>query len=164
MEDEEREERLRFACPPARGAHDGIELELLDAADRDQRSVLIRAEHPAMARAIERGRDEILVAGEPVNPRLHLIMHEVVAEQLIAGDPPEAWQTARRLTGLGYGRHEVLHMLAFAMSGQIWAALHEGTPYDPEAHRRALASLPEAWEEQRPPSRRERRDARRRRG
>jgi hypothetical protein len=33
----------------------------------------------------------VIVGGETVNPRLHVAMHRVVANQLLADDPPEAW-------------------------------------------------------------------------
>ncbi len=76
-----------------------------------------------------------------------------MAEQL--GDDerltqPEVWATAQRLRRLGYGRHEILHMLGAAMSTQIWEALHNHREYDAEDHRAALAALPESWERQRP--------------
>jgi hypothetical protein len=31
-----------------------------------------------------------------------MAMHQVVANQLLADDPPETWQTVQRLAGLGY--------------------------------------------------------------
>ena len=65
-----------------------------------------------------------MIGGREINPRLHLTLHEIVATQLAEDDPPEVWATAQRLRRLGYGRHEILHMLGAAMSTQIWAALH----------------------------------------
>ena len=65
-------------------------------------------------------------------------------------DPPEAWATAQRLRRLGYRRHEILHMLGAAMTGEIWHALHDQREYDRDAHLAALAALPESWERQRP--------------
>jgi len=35
--------------------------------------------------------EEMVVNGEPFSPRLHITMHQVVANQLIADDPPETW-------------------------------------------------------------------------
>src|SRR6266540_4041969 len=54
--------RRRFACPPRRGTFDEIDLSLLDPADPDDRRMLILAEHPEHAEAIERGEDEVLAA------------------------------------------------------------------------------------------------------
>ena len=47
-------------------------------------------------------------------------MHEIVANQLWADDPPEVWQTATRLLAAGYERHEVLHMLASVVSDDVY--------------------------------------------
>jgi hypothetical protein len=58
-----------------------------------------------------------------VNPVLHIAMHEIVANQLWANDPPEMWETAARLLAAGYERHEVLHMLASVVSDELFEAL-----------------------------------------
>ena len=132
--DSDRARRLAFAIPPP------IEPppERLDPADEDDRSLLLAAAHPE------------LDSGEEMNPRLHLVMHEIVAKQLVDLDPPEVWETAQRLRRLGYRRHEILHMLGAAMSGEIWHALHDQREYDREAHLAALAALPDSWERRRP--------------
>ena len=88
------EERRRFVCPPARGRYEGIELECLDPADPDAHRILLEAEHP-LHRALWRGDDEVVVGGRPINPRLHIAMHEIVANQnlersgVLAGLVPE---------------------------------------------------------------------------
>jgi hypothetical protein len=64
-----------------------------------------------------------------MNIRLHLAMHDVVAKQLADDDPPEVYQTARRLLDAGYDRHEVLHILARPMASQIHATLTDRQPY-----------------------------------
>ena len=104
------------------------------------------AEHPELAEAIERGDEETVVGGEPVNPRLQLALHEIVASQLWDGDPPEAWQTAQRLLAVGYERHEILHMLASVVTREVFDVLAEGRAVDPAGYVRALAGLPESWE------------------
>jgi hypothetical protein len=139
--DEDRARRLAFAIPPIDHppAH-------LDPADEDDRSVLLAAAHPEL----DMDAETVIVGGQEMNPRLHLIMHGIVANQLVNLDPPEVWDTARRLRRLGYPQHEILHMLGAAMSDQIWLALHERREYDHDAHVAALAALPESWERQRP--------------
>jgi hypothetical protein len=141
------EARRRFAAPPAHGVFDDVDLALLDPADPDERSFLIRAEHPELAGALEREDDEVDV--DEVNPRLHLTIHEVIATQLWENDPPEAWQTAKRLIAAGYERHEILHMLGSALSAGIWNVLSERRPAG-RVYLRALAALPASWEAQRP--------------
>jgi len=142
--DEER--RRRFACPSQRGTFDDIDLSFLDPADPDDRHMLILAEHPEFAEAIERDNDEVLVGDEAVNPRLHITMHEIVATQLWENDPPEVWATAKRLLAAGYERHDVLHMLGSALMGEIWTVLKDPeSPHDRTRYTRRLEELPESW-------------------
>ena len=56
---------------------------------------------------------------------------------------------ARRLLDAGYDRHEVLHMLACPMAGQIHATLTGKQPYDHARHVAALHALPASWEPER---------------
>jgi hypothetical protein len=77
---------------------------------------VIRHEHPEFVDALEDDLDEIDLGYGPLNPRLHLAMHEIVATQLWDGDPPEVWETAVRLRDAEYERHEVLHMLGRPVS------------------------------------------------
>jgi hypothetical protein len=141
----DRDRRLAFAIPPITEPGE-FDPELLDAADADDRALLIRAAHPELDTEAE----TVVVDGREMNPRLHLTIHEIVAAQLADHDPPEVWETAQRLRRLGYGRHEILHMLGGAMTPQLRSALHDQREYDPEEHRAALAALPESWERERP--------------
>lgn len=136
----DRDRRLAFAIPLL--AEPDEETQGLDPNDADDRALLIAAAHPELETA--------LVDGQEINPRLHLTIHEIVATQIVDDDPPEVWATAQRLRKLGYGRHEVLHMLGAAMTPQLWDALHNQREYDLQAHRAALAALPESWERGRP--------------
>ncbi len=161
-------ERRDFAVPPATGAYDDIDLGLLDRDNEDDRRILIEAEHPELHHALRSDADEVHIAGNAVNPRLHVAMHEIVANQLWADDPPEVWATAQRLTDNGYDRHEVLHMLASVSSDALYNALKDRKPADIDRMRVALADLPGSWERDRAelshenrPNRAERRAARR---
>jgi hypothetical protein len=138
------EERRAFAVPPATGEVDGIDLALLDPSDPDERRLLIEAEHPELRDALERD-EEILVGGEPMNPRLHIAMHEIVANQLWDDDPPATWQTAQRLLADGYERHEVLHMLASVVSTEVWGTLARGIEPDRNRYVAALDKLPASY-------------------
>jgi Domain of unknown function (DUF1841) len=138
--------RRLVADPDALAA---LDLRIEDLSDPDVRSVVIRHEHPEFEEALKEGRREIEGSDGPMNPRLHLTMHEVVATQLWDDSPPEVWDTAVRLRDAGYDRHEILHMLARPVSEQIWGALHEQRPYDHDRHLAALQALPGAWERER---------------
>jgi hypothetical protein len=84
-----------------------------------------------------------------MSPRLHLSMHEIVAKQLWADDPPETWPTAQRLMTLGYRRHEILHMLGSVVSGEAWRTMQYKQPFDADRFRAGLDALPESWEAER---------------
>jgi hypothetical protein len=139
------ERRRAFGIPPVEQELDDIDTSLLDPADPDERALLIRAAHPEL----DTDQETMVIGGSEINPRLHLTLHEIIATQLADDDPPEVWAAAERLRGLGYGHHEILHMLGAAMAGQIWEELHNRREYDADEHRAALAALPESWERQR---------------
>lgn len=158
-------DRRSWLFPPLSGAMHGIDLSLLDPDDEDERGLLIEGEHPELWDALARHADEVVLHGQPMNPRLHISMHEVVANQILDDDPPETWQTAQRLLDAGYERHEVLHMLGSAVSAELWQVTHEHEPFDRERYLAALRDLPDSWEAIRPaapPNRAERRQRHRR--
>ena len=132
--------RHAWAMPPARGTLNGIDLSRLDPGDPDERSTLIEAEHPQFARALRRNT-KVEVNGETVNPRLHLALHEIVANQLWDGQPPETWAAAQRLIGLGFERHDVLHMLMRAVSDIVYAGLDDPLTDRSEGLQAALDAL-----------------------
>ena len=97
--------RKRFVADP--DALAALDLKLEQLSDPDVRSVVIRHEHPEFEQALKAGRREIEGGDGPMNPRLHLTMHEIVATQLWDDSPPEVWDTAVRLLDVGYERHEM---------------------------------------------------------
>ena len=136
-------ERLSLIAGEKALAIIGARLE--DLVDPDVRAAVIRADHPELDRALHDGKDELIVDDEPMSIRLHLTMHQVLANQLADNDPPEVYLTAQRLLASGYERHEVLHMLAAPIAEQIHATLHDGQEYDVGRHLAALAALPGSW-------------------
>ncbi|HZC69263.1 MAG TPA: hypothetical protein VE442_01085 [Jatrophihabitans sp.] len=78
--------------PSGHGSYRCLELELLDPADEVELMLLLEARHAESAGALDPAQ-EMTVDGEPFNPRLHLAMHQIVANQLLADDPPVIWQT-----------------------------------------------------------------------
>lgn len=144
---EEQRARQQFVADPVVLAE--LDLRVEDLADEDLRGVVIRAEHPEFEQALEAGVREFDGPNGPVNPRLHLIMHGIVATQLWDNSPPEVWETATRLLHAGYERHEVLHMLGRPVAAQVWEAWHDERAYDRDAHVAALNALPDSWERER---------------
>jgi hypothetical protein len=135
-------DRLSFACPRRQDRFQGLDLSSLDPSDPDDRRFLILAEHPELARAIDRNEDEVVVGGEPMDPRLHITIHELVVNQLWDDDPPEVWQTARRLLAAGYERHDVLHMLGGAAAREVWHVMHDQAPFERGRYVSSLEALP----------------------
>lgn len=88
-------ERRRFVADPDTLGAVGVTLEQL--SDPDVRSVVIGHDHPEFERALKEGRREVEGNDGPLNPRLHLAMHQIVATQLWDDSPPEVWDTAVRL-------------------------------------------------------------------
>ena len=80
-----------------------------------------------------------------MNPTLHVALHGVVANQVLGDDPPETWQTVRRLAGLGYDWHNVMHMIMELVSEDISRAMTEKRPFDREDYARRLHALPGDW-------------------
>lgn len=138
----------RLSLIASKEALESVGARVEDLADPDVRAVVIRADHPELDRALREGKGELIVDGEPISIRLHLTMHQVLANQLADNDPPEVFLTAQRLLAC-YERHELLHMLAAPIIEQIHATLHDGEEYDRERHLAALAALPGSWKRRR---------------
>jgi hypothetical protein len=115
-----------------------LDLELLSPDDEDERGFLIEAQHPELEDAL-RSDEELIVDGEPFSPRLHVTLHQVVASQLLAGDPLETRQAVQRLADLGYDWHNVMHMIAAAASDDLRCMMSERQPFDPGGYASRLS-------------------------
>ena len=144
FDDPEPGDRRSWAIPRAHGIYQGLDLELLDPGDEDDRALLIEALHLEFAGALH-GEEDVIVGGQTVNPRVHVAMHQVVANQLLADDPPETWQTVQRLAGLGYDWHNIMHMIASLVTEDVYGALTEHRQPDPAAYAQRLSELPGDW-------------------
>ena len=145
-----RVERAGAVLPPVPGGAPPH----LDPADEDERAELIRLAHPEFASAIAAGQDVVIVDDEAVDPRLHLIMHEVVAARLLHEDSPEDWIAFDALLAQGIDPHEAQHAVGRRLVEEIFAEL--GPP-------RAPAPPPRGRGDRRARDRRKaQRDARRR--
>ncbi len=137
-------DRLKLIVGPA--ALERIGARVKDLENLEMRTAAVRADHPELEQALREGRDEVEADGLPVNVRLHLSVHEVLASQLADDDPVEVFQTAGRLLAAGYERHEVLHMLASPLAGEILTALRRRGGLYRQRHLAALQALPGSWE------------------
>ncbi len=139
-------ERRMFAMPTFGTRIGDEDFPDLDPGDPDERRLLIEGEHPEYHAALDDPAFEGEIDG--VNPRLHLAIHEAVANQLWDDDPPQAWQAARRLRDAGVDRHEILHRLGAVVTTHLHGALTGARRADVAAYQRALNDLGQ------PPSRR----------
>jgi hypothetical protein len=77
-------------------------------------------------------------------------MHQIVANQLLADDPPVTWQTVQRLARVGYDWHDIMHMIARVISDDLYQALNESRRIDTADYARRLEQLPGDWPPPRP--------------
>jgi hypothetical protein len=115
------------------------DFDRLNPADPDERGLLIQGEHPEFHAYVDDPSWDGEIDG--INPRFHLTMHEVIANQLWDNDPPEVWQAAERLREHGMDRHDILHKLAAVMAEHMHPTLVSGEQFDTDAYRRALGGL-----------------------
>lgn len=137
-------DRRSWAAPPAHGTYQDLDLELLDPGDEADLALLIEARHADFSDALQND-EQMTIDGEPFSPRLHIAMHQIAANRLLADDPPETWQTVQRLAGLGYDWHNIMHMISAVASEDIYLALAEHRRFDPGDHVRRLNELPGDW-------------------
>jgi hypothetical protein len=93
----------------------------LDPTDEDDRAELIRLAHPELAAAIAAGDEVVVIGGEAINPRLHLLMHQVVADRLLHDDPPEDWLALEELLERGVDAHEAQHAIGRRLVAEMVA-------------------------------------------
>jgi Domain of unknown function (DUF1841) len=121
-------ERRMFAAPAVGTRIGDEEFPFLDPSDPDDRGMLIEGEHPEYHEALA-DPDSDTVDG--VNPRLHITVHEIVANQLWDDNPPEAWQAVKRLLATGMDRHDVLHAIGEVLVEHLHGVLTGRGPTDP---------------------------------
>lgn len=137
--------RLAWAVPPGHGTYRELALELLDPDDEDERSFLLEAQHPGLEAALARHEEIITDSGEPMNPTLHVMLHLIVANQLLADKPPETWQATQRLAGLGYDWHSVMHLVMGPVTEAVYETMAAKRPFDRADYVQRLAELPGDW-------------------
>jgi Domain of unknown function (DUF1841) len=123
-------ERRMFAAPTVGTRIGDEEFPFLDPSDPDDRGMLIEGEHPEFHEALADPGSE---TAEGVNPRLHILVHEIVANQLWDDEPPEVWRAAKRLSATGMDRHDVLHAIGEVLVEHLHGAL-TGQPVDLERY------------------------------
>ncbi len=132
-------DRRTFAMPYVGTRIGDEDFPRLDPNDPDERGLLIQGEHPEYHEALADPAFDGEIDG--VNPRLHLVMHEIVANQLWDNDPPEVWAAARRLLDAGHDRHDILHAIGHVLMPLTHASLTRREPFDLARYRAELNEL-----------------------
>jgi len=73
----------------------------------------------------------------------HEKLVEAVENQLAAGEPAAAQATLNKLTLVGYGREDILGLMAQVLAYHINLMLEQDAPFDIEAYEQALRNLPD---------------------
>ncbi|WP_283139795.1 DUF1841 family protein [Rhizohabitans arisaemae] len=129
--------RRRFAVPYTLLGEDAY--ATLDLAEGRDRRLLIEMEHP-LQRDVLHDPQVQEIGG--VNPRLHIVAHATVADQLWNDDPPVVWQTAKRLMSQGYDRRQALAMIADALVEDLRHTIADDRPPTSDGYIERLNALP----------------------
>ncbi|HYF80536.1 MAG TPA: DUF1841 family protein [Symbiobacteriaceae bacterium] len=115
------------------GGTPGAELEAGVLAYLDHPEFALLSEHELPSRFTVEG----------VNPRLHVMLHQVVETQLLNNAPPEVRGTLAHLLGLGIDRHAAIHLMMEGLLKDIRTAVQHEMPsgYVPFLKRMSLARV-----------------------
>ena len=83
--------------------------------------------------------------GEPMNPRLHIMIHSIVERQLASNEPRGVADIARQLAALGVSRHEIRHAIALPLTEQLWAMQAEGRVFDEAEYLEQLRDIVDSY-------------------
>lgn len=77
---------------------------------------LAHLDHPEFAQVWEAETSALLdVEVEGTNPRLHVVIHQIIETQLLQNDPPIAREALAHLLEIGVDRHTGIHLIADAL-------------------------------------------------
>ena len=112
-------------------------------ADDEARQVAIMREHPEYndlwGQLDVLSDEEIEQVGH--NPILHVMIHEVVENQLALDNPPEMRRVFDTLLRRGLPRHEVVHRVGSIVTELLYDTLKNQRPYNERAYVRKLRRL-----------------------
>jgi hypothetical protein len=130
--------RRMFAMPSAGTPIGDEEFPFLDPSDPDDRGLLVEGEHPGYHEVLADPASDTV---DVTNMRLHIAVHEIVANQLWDDQPPQAWQAARRLLATGAERHDVLHAIGNVLVEHLHGLLTGQGQIDVAAYAAGLEKL-----------------------
>ncbi len=101
-------------------------------SEEDALAIVLK-DHPHWRRQWKDGTlpDEIIGEdGEPMSPRMHIMIHTIVERQLAADEPEGVVTVAQELEQLGLSQHDIRHAISRDIAGQLWYMNKEGCVFD----------------------------------
>ena len=75
------------------------------------------------------------------NPILHVIVHQVVENQIAANEPPETAKTLERLLSQGKTWHEAVHEIGAVLAEEMFGIMKSNRPFNEQRYVRKLRQL-----------------------
>ena len=101
-------------------------------SEEDALAIVLK-DHPEWRKQWEDGTlpDEIIGEdGEPMSPRMHIMVHTIVERQLATDEPNGVVALATELEQLGLSHHDICHTIGEAVASQMWYMNKEGCVFD----------------------------------
>jgi len=112
-------------------------------SEEDQLLVEIMQLHPdyydLWERLDEVSDDEIERDG--TNPVLHVLIHQIVENQIAAHNPPETAETVEQLVLQGLSRHEAVHKIGEVLAGDMMEMMQTKRTFDNQRYVQSLRQL-----------------------
>ena len=77
-------------------------------------------------------------AGATFNPFLHISIHKMIEDQLLADSPVETALFCEAMEGKGFPRHEVIHFIIMILLHVMYASASGKRPFDAARYKRLL--------------------------
>lgn len=78
---------------------------------------------------------------DEVNPFLHLMLDNIVMNQITENDPPQSKFTYNKLTARGDSHLEAIHKIASVIAEEIWYIMKEKKPFNKKLYINKLKKL-----------------------
>ncbi len=75
------------------------------------------------------------------NPIIHVMIHQVIENQIAAGEPAETTKTLDRLLLQGMTQHEALHQIGTVVADEIFGILKDQRVFDEQGYVKKLRRL-----------------------
>jgi hypothetical protein len=112
-------------------------------SDDDQVLAEIMQMHPEYydlwSRLDEITDDEL--AQTPVNPVLHVLMHQIIENQIAGQTPPQAAATFNQLIQQGFTRHEAIHQIGKALAENMQQMIETDQNFTDQRYAQTLRQL-----------------------